>query len=591
MREVREISIEQIHPNRHQPRLEFNEDALMELAQSIRENGLIQPITVREDEDGYEIIAGERRYKACILAGYSEVPCNVMSADEQKLAELALVENIQRENLTSIEEAKAYIQIMRSAGMTQEEADIGVAHYRDVYLNGGIYNNSTFPYIMELLQNLKEHGAKLCVATSKPEPMAKIVLDHLKVTPFLDYMAGADLDERHSNKTELIEKGLLHCNTKPSHAVMIGDTHFDAHGAKHANTNFIGVLYGYGTREEMERDCNRAIEQINKKMYASEYEDDYDENIKQKEINGHYYSLPAKRITSTILYNPQMFDDTGIPYPSDDWTYDEFIDTARKLTKGEGNDKVYGWFFPGYDAGQPALRMIESKLGLDWMYAPDGKSAAIDTEDVKDLTEKYLQRVEEGIEPSYVDVTTQKMEPANMLLTGKAAMVFGDWVVRNVKDTDNYPHDFKVGFARMPRLSADQENNYTTSYSDDLSINSKSQHPQEAMKFIKWYLEEGMDYVAPYARIPACKKYDADKVASLIFGEQSDLFDMESAKNIYLTPTDFYVRKNMPVATEINTILTEEFDKVFAGAQSVEETLQNAQKRADEKIAQEQECR
>ncbi|MFR8350315.1 MAG: hypothetical protein ACLVAV_13950 [Clostridium sp.] len=79
--------------------------------------------------------------------------------------------------------------------------------------------------------------------------------------------------------------------------------------------------------------------------------------------------------------------------------------------------------------------------------------------------------------------------------------------------------------------------------------------------------------------IPACKKYDADKVASLIFGEQSDLFDMESAKNIYLTPTDFYVRKNMPVATEINTILTEEFDKVFAGAQSVEETLQNAQKR------------
>ena len=114
MREVREISIEQLHPNRHQPRLEFNEDALMELAQSIRENGLIQPITVREDEDGYEIIAGERRYKACILAGYSEVPCNVMSADEQKLAELALVENIQRENLTSIEEAKAYIQIMRS---------------------------------------------------------------------------------------------------------------------------------------------------------------------------------------------------------------------------------------------------------------------------------------------------------------------------------------------------------------------------------------------------------------------------------------------------------------------------------------------
>ena len=153
-------------------------------------------------------------------------------------------------------------------GMTQEEADIGVAHYRDVYLNGGIYNNSTFPYIMELLQNLKEHGAKLCVATSKPEPMAKIVLDHLKVTPFLDYMAGADLDERHSNKTELIEKGLLHCNTKPNHAVMIGDTHFDAHGAKHANTNFIGVLYGYGTRKEMEQEGATQFVEIAKELQS-----------------------------------------------------------------------------------------------------------------------------------------------------------------------------------------------------------------------------------------------------------------------------------------------------------------------------------
>ena len=97
---------------------------------------------------------------------------------------------------------------------------------------------------MELLQNLKEHGAKLCVATSKPEPMAKIVLDHLKVTPFLDYMAGADLDERHSNKTELIEKGLLHCNTKPNHAVMtVSYTHLLL--APHIMRRFIGNDYRF----------------------------------------------------------------------------------------------------------------------------------------------------------------------------------------------------------------------------------------------------------------------------------------------------------------------------------------------------------
>ena len=95
------------------------------------------------------------------------------------------------------------------------------------------------------------------------------------------------------------------------------------------------------------------------------------------------------------------------------------------------------------------------------------------------------------------------------------------------------------------------------------------------------------DYVAPFARIPACKKYDEEKVASLIFGDKSDLFDMDSAKNIYLKGTDFSTRKNLAAATEVNTILTEEFDKAFAGAQSVDKTLANAQKRADEKIADE----
>lgn len=259
--------------------------------------------------------------------------------------------------------------------------------------------------------------------------------------------------------------------------------------------------------------------------------DDYDDAIEQRQKDGHYYSLPAKKMTSAILYNKDMFDAAGVAYPDADWTYDEFLDAATKLTHGEGNNKVYGYFFPGYDAGQPATSMLVSKLGADWMYTEDGTKAAIDTDDVKDVTEKYLERVEKGVEPSYVDVTT--------------------------------------------------------SYTDDMSINSKSEHKVEAMKFIKWYIEEGMDYVAPFARIPACKKYDEEKVASLIFGDKSDLFDMDSAKNIYLKGTDFSTRKNLAAATEVNTILTEEFDKAFAGAQSVDKTLANAQKRADEKIADE----
>ena len=115
------LPLDQIQPSRYQPRLNFDEEALQELADSIQENGLIQPITVRQIDDHYEIIAGERRYRASKLAGLTEIQCYVLSPDENEAAQMALVENIQREDLSAIEEAKSYLQIMRQAHMTQEQ--------------------------------------------------------------------------------------------------------------------------------------------------------------------------------------------------------------------------------------------------------------------------------------------------------------------------------------------------------------------------------------------------------------------------------------------------------------------------------------
>lgn len=115
------LPIDEIRPSRYQPRLQFDEQALAELAESIRVNGLIQPITVRETDGHYEIIAGERRSRACRLAGMTEIPCYILSPSEAQAAEMALVENIQREDLTAVEEAKAYVEIMRQSKLTQEE--------------------------------------------------------------------------------------------------------------------------------------------------------------------------------------------------------------------------------------------------------------------------------------------------------------------------------------------------------------------------------------------------------------------------------------------------------------------------------------
>ena len=116
------VSIEDIIPNRFQPRLTFDENALNELAMSIKEHGIIQPLVLRKlGEDKYEIIAGERRYKASQLAGLNKVPAIIAALDDNASAEVALVENLQRRNLSTIEEAKSYKKLLDRGYLTQDQ--------------------------------------------------------------------------------------------------------------------------------------------------------------------------------------------------------------------------------------------------------------------------------------------------------------------------------------------------------------------------------------------------------------------------------------------------------------------------------------
>ena len=119
--QVQNINIDLIIPNRFQPRLSFDEKALNELAESIKQHGIIQPLIVRQLADKYEIIAGERRYKAATLAGLSTVPVIVTNLSDAKSSEVALVENIQRKNLSSIEEALSYKRKIDKDNLTQEQ--------------------------------------------------------------------------------------------------------------------------------------------------------------------------------------------------------------------------------------------------------------------------------------------------------------------------------------------------------------------------------------------------------------------------------------------------------------------------------------
>jgi len=130
------LPLARIEPRAGQPRTEFDDEALQELSDSIREHGIIQPIIVRSMGDGYyQIIAGERRWRAARLAGLREAPVRIIDADDRKASEIALVENLQREDLNPVEEALGYRSLARQYSLTQEEISLRVGKSRPVIAN------------------------------------------------------------------------------------------------------------------------------------------------------------------------------------------------------------------------------------------------------------------------------------------------------------------------------------------------------------------------------------------------------------------------------------------------------------------------
>lgn len=139
MDQIKEVSLHRIKPNPYQPRMDFNEESLEELSQSIKEFGLIQPITVRKIEEGegffYQIAVGERRWRAAMKAQLKSIPAIVSEMDDQKMIELAMVENLQREDLNPIEEARAYQNMMDTFALTQETLSQRIGKSRSAVAN------------------------------------------------------------------------------------------------------------------------------------------------------------------------------------------------------------------------------------------------------------------------------------------------------------------------------------------------------------------------------------------------------------------------------------------------------------------------
>lgn len=185
--EIRQIPLDEIRPNPYQPRKTFDEEKLQELADSIKEHGVFQPIIVKRSIKGYEIIAGERRYRASKLAGQTTIPAIVREFTDNQMMEIAVLENLQRENLNAIEEAQAYLNLQETFNLNQEELAKKVGKSRSHITN------------MLGLLTLPEHTKNLVIANKLTMGHARTLSkleDPEKINMLADKIANEDLSVR-----------------------------------------------------------------------------------------------------------------------------------------------------------------------------------------------------------------------------------------------------------------------------------------------------------------------------------------------------------------------------------------------------------
>lgn len=246
-----EVSIGDVRPNPYQPRKTFDEGRLRELADSIRQHGVFTPILVKRSLGGYELIAGERRLRACRLAGIKKIPAIEMEFDDQQMMEIALLENIQREDLNAIEEAKAYEKLIQKVGYTQEELARRIGKSREHVAN--------MMRLLKLPARLQQH------VTAHELSMGHVrALLSLEDEALMEEVAQKAIREQMSVRAvEKLVKGMV--QPKPKKKEKARDIHMEAveHRLQERFQTTVKVANGQIViRYDGDDDLNRILEMI-----------------------------------------------------------------------------------------------------------------------------------------------------------------------------------------------------------------------------------------------------------------------------------------------------------------------------------------
>lgn len=305
-------------------------------------------------------------------------------------------------------------------------------------------------------------------------------------------------------------------------------------------------------------------------------------------VDGKPYAVPTKKDQYGLVLNKDMFDEAGIEIPTD-WTYDEFRDICKRLTHGEGQDKVYGMFWNSQSDLTWMINYFTMRaLGGDPLYKEGGKEANItDPINVQATQLVYDTMNVDKTAPTHTDAVTQKMTQEGMFLAGRTAMTIGPWIVRSIKNTDEYPHDFETAFAPYPVPEKGADSYAYGGFGDLVCINPKSENVEAAWEYVKWYATEGMMPLVKGGRVPAANTYDEEEVTNAFLSGAEDLFDLESTKRVMIAAPDktYAISNYSNKLPEINQKLKEQMEAILTDRVSVQEGLQKVQEFANKALS------
>ena len=301
--------------------------------------------------------------------------------------------------------------------------------------------------------------------------------------------------------------------------------------------------------------------------------------------DGKIYGIPTKFENYFVLANVEMFKEAGIELPLNGWTYDQFRETAKKLTRGEGQDKVYGMFWNSeQEIFRPSM-IAQTVLGDDYYYTDGGKATNFDNPEFITLNQMIQDMMfTDGSTITHTDDVTQQLTVESTFLAGKAAMSLGVWTIRSIKDLEKFPHDFTTAYLPVP-VRDPAAAKYTVSdmtVGDHICMSADTKHPKEALEFMLWYTRGGMVEGTPYGRVPLNKAIPNETKLDGYMKNGEGILEPESVAKFLNIPDNLPVNTITTKMAEIQKVFNEALEKIYTNQNDAATALKEAKLLADE---------